>query len=158
MNFIKNMDHKINQLGVMQLHNLKKMRRNFLIVFLVIIIVLAPAGLTGGLGFYFTISKELATAVNHQNFNRVDLTVDVKNLELYDNKSTTILQAVKEKNPDVVINDILLKNISQTQAVIFEKADSTHYKYDSTLTVEFLADKITLKTHLQKQIISSTIN
>ena len=24
MNFIKNMDHKINQLGVMQLHNLKK--------------------------------------------------------------------------------------------------------------------------------------
>ncbi|WP_368487139.1 hypothetical protein [Spiroplasma sp. DGKH1] len=163
MNFMKNMDHKINQLGVMHLHNMKhmtKMRRNFLIVLLVLI-VLAATGLAGGLGLYFTISKEVASAISQQNFKRIDLSTDVKNLELgelSDNKSTTILQAVKEKNPDVVINDVLLKNISQTQAVIFTKAGSTHYKNDSKLTVEFLVDKITLKTHLQKQIISSAIN
>ncbi|WP_368487140.1 hypothetical protein [Spiroplasma sp. DGKH1] len=163
MNFIKNMDHKINQLGVMHLHNMKhmsKMRRNFLIVLLVLI-VLAAAGLAGGLGFYFTISKEVTSAVSQQNFNRVDLSEDVKNLELgsiVDNKDITILAKVKALNDKIIIDDILLKDISKTRATLVAKSSSSHYNYNSTVSVEYLANKITLKTDIHNQVITNEVN
>ncbi|WP_169728177.1 hypothetical protein [Spiroplasma mirum] len=115
----------------MHLHNMKhmsKMRRNFLIALLVLII-LAAAGLTGGLGFYFTISKEVANAVNNQNVNRVDLSDELTNLELGiipDNQTATILSSMKTNNKKVVINDLFLKNISATQATLVVKLASGH--------------------------------
>ena len=149
INFMKNMDHKINQLGMMHLHNIKhmsKMRRNFLIVLLALII-LAVAGLADELEFYFIISKEVANAVNKQNVNRVDLSDELTNLELGiipDNQTATILSSVKTNNKKVVINDFFLKNISATQATLVAKSASGYYYYNSSVTVKFLASKLTL--------------
>jgi hypothetical protein len=90
--------------------------------------------------------------------NRVDLasvitTTDLGNL--VDNNSATILDAVKKANSGLNTNEVEIKNITETSAVVAAKSGSTVYTGDSvTVTFKVVApvEKTDLSTIATKEL------
>ncbi|AGM25200.1 hypothetical protein [Spiroplasma chrysopicola] len=133
-------EHFSRQMLIMnrqQLLHMSKIRKMILILGLSFILVLGIVG--GTLGWYFAGNN----TANQQFPNytwRINLNENLINKELEaidDNRVETILAATKEKNQDLVIEDLLVKNITRNEATIYVKSSSNIYEYNSFAKVSF---------------------
>ncbi|WP_342275271.1 hypothetical protein [Spiroplasma endosymbiont of Cantharis lateralis] len=78
--------------------------------------------------------------INKENQHLIPLTnhITKRNLGmLNDNKTSTILKVLKEKNPNVILDEINVTQITTTDAIILPKDDSSVYDPTSSVVITF---------------------
>ncbi|AGM25325.1 hypothetical protein [Spiroplasma chrysopicola] len=138
----------INHQHLLRMSKIKKM---ILSIGLIIILLLISAG--GTLGWYF-INLENRTGSNDLpvNNNRINLSEHFKSVQLgniKDNREETILAASKEKNSNLKVDDLYIKDITIISATVLVKSSSNLYLYDSSVQVFFIPKYKTLSTDLK---------
>ncbi|AGM25293.1 hypothetical protein [Spiroplasma chrysopicola] len=132
--------------------HMSKMRKTIMLLSLVFILMFGAMG--GLLGWYFLSGQNNSGSIIPPNKQRIDLSEHFDNSQLgviADNRAETILTVAKDKNPDLKIDNLLVKNITRENAIIYVKSSSNIYKNDSTIIVSFLPQKISLLTHVTKR-------
>ncbi|AGM26225.1 hypothetical protein SSYRP_v1c06350 [Spiroplasma syrphidicola EA-1] len=150
------------QMAILNRHDfhLLKFKKMLLGIVLALILILATIGSV--LGWYFT-------SLANKNVNgqapiinwRINLNEHLKNPELGeidDNREETILNAAKLQNPDLVIKELLIENITQTSAIISVKSWSYRYDLNSFINVYYYAKLKTLKTDVTINNFSNLTN
>ncbi|WHQ36426.1 hypothetical protein [Spiroplasma sp. SV19] len=133
-----------------------QMKRHILIIGLLVILLIA-AGLGTTLGLYFSqTGSNPSTVASPKKWSRVSLDTVVKNSMLgniKNNTNTTILAAVKAKNPDLKTEDVFIQDILETKARVYVKSSSIYYVDNSYIDVYFLPDRLTINTHLSNLVL-----
>ncbi|AGM26333.1 hypothetical protein SSYRP_v1c07430 [Spiroplasma syrphidicola EA-1] len=132
--------------------HMSKMRKTIMLLSLVFILMFAAMG--GFLSWYFLSGQNNSGSIINPSKQRIDLNEHLADSQLdliNDNRENSILQAAKKKNKKLDIQDLLVKNITDTNAVIYVKSSSNIYNTDSTVIVSFLPTKISLLTHVIKR-------
>ncbi|AOX43999.1 hypothetical protein S100390_v1c06620 [Spiroplasma sp. NBRC 100390] len=133
-----------------------QMKRHVLIIWLLLILLIA-ASLGTTLGLYFS-QTELGPNIvtDLRKWPRVSLGTVLKNQmlgKIQNNTSTTILNAIKAKNPDLKTEDVFIQNIVETKARVYVKSSSIYYVDNSYVDVYFYPDRLTINTHLSNLVL-----
>ncbi|AGM25947.1 hypothetical protein SSYRP_v1c03530 [Spiroplasma syrphidicola EA-1] len=146
-------DLKRNMVIMNQRHYLDTNKTRRLIVIFGLVFLLIFASFSGFLGWYFLhTTPNISNPLPEQIPSRINLEQHLQENQLAvieDNREQTILTAAKVKNKNLVVEDLLVKEISEDRATIYVKSSSSIYSFSSTVIVHFAAQKLTLSTHIK---------
>ncbi|AGM26123.1 hypothetical protein SSYRP_v1c05330 [Spiroplasma syrphidicola EA-1] len=152
-----NVSKIISQVDVIKRNNthltLQVVKTRKLIVILTLICILILGSVGSFLGWYFIHGENnniisLPPALGQINLS--DHLVDSNLQKINDNRTETILSMAKNKNSDLIVEDLLVKNITETTADIVVLSSNKTYIVGSLVNVSFTPQTVTLQTHVKK--------